>query len=345
MSHISMKSLLEAGVHFGHQTKRWNPKMSKYIYGARNGIYILDLQKTVQCFNNAYEFARDMAKGGATFLFVGTKKQAQDAIKETATRCNSFYVNQRWLGGTLTNFNTIKTRVGRLKELESILNSEYIKRFTKKEASLLKKEYDKLERNLGGIRDMKLIPDVMFIVDIRLEQNAINDAHTLGIPIIAIVDTNCDPDEVDFPIPGNDDAIRACQLIASRISDAVIEGRQLREERLAEEIRAAGEELPDTENIPVSMAEAEGTATPVTKVPVVKTIATPAPAPVAAQVAPAPVATPVAPAPVATPAPAPVVTPAPAPVVTPAPAPVAEVPVETVPVETVPVAETKEEVK
>ncbi len=270
MSHISMKSLLEAGVHFGHQTKRWNPKMSKYIYGARNGIYILDLQKTVQCFNNAYEFARDMAKGGASFLFVGTKKQAQDAIKETAARCNSFYVNQRWLGGTLTNFNTIKTRVGRLKELESILNSEYIKRFTKKEASLLKKEYDKLERNLGGIRDMKLIPDVMFIVDIRLEQNAINDAHTLGIPIIAIVDTNCDPDQVDFPIPGNDDAIRACQLIASRIADAVIEGRQLREERLAEEIRSAGEELPDIENIPVSMAEAEGTVAS-TPAPIVKT--------------------------------------------------------------------------
>jgi len=256
MSYISMKNLLEAGVHFGHQTKRWNPKMSKYVFGARNGIYILDLQKTVQCFNNAFEFARDMAKGGASFLFVGTKKQAQDSIKEAANRSNSFFINQRWLGGTLTNFNTIKTRIARLKELEEMFSTDFIKRFTKKEASLLKKEYDKLEKNLGGIKEMKIVPDVIFIIDIKLEQNAINDAHSLGIPIIAIVDTNCDPEQVDFPIPGNDDAIRACQLISNRIADAIIEGKQLREDGLVEEIRAAAEDLPDIEKDPISMAEA-----------------------------------------------------------------------------------------
>lgn len=256
MSYISMKNLLEAGVHFGHQTKRWNPKMSKYVFGARNGIYILDLQKTVQCFNNAFEFTRDMAKNGSNFLFVGTKKQAQEAIKAAADKCNAYYINQRWLGGTLTNFNTIKGRVSRLKELEEMFATDFIKRFTKKEASLLKKEYDKLEKNLGGIKEMKGVPDVMFVIDIKMEQNAIFEAHKLNIPIVAIVDTNCDPEMVDFPIPGNDDAIRACQLIAGRIADAVIEGRQAREDSLVSEVRAAGQEIEGEDEV-ISMAEAE----------------------------------------------------------------------------------------
>lgn len=248
MSHISMKSLLEAGVHFGHQTKRWNPKMSKYVFGKRNGIYIIDLQKTVQCFNQAYEFARDMSQKGAKFLFVGTKKQAQDATKDAATRCNSFYVNNRWLGGTLTNFETIKSRIRRLKELEEMFASGYINRFHKKEISMIKKEYDKLYKNLAGIKDMEDIPDVMFVIDIKREQIALAEAKKLGIPLIAIVDTNCDPEQVDFPIPGNDDAIKACQLIADRIADGINEGRQMREEDLVSEIRAASTE---EEDIPV----------------------------------------------------------------------------------------------
>jgi small subunit ribosomal protein S2 len=248
MSHISMKSLLEAGVHFGHQTKRWNPKMSKYVFGKRNGIYIIDLQKTVQCFNQAYEFARDMSKQGAKFLFVGTKKQAQEATKGAAERCNSFYIHNRWLGGTLTNFETIKSRIKRLKELEEMFASGYINRFHKKEISMIKKEYDKLYKNLAGIKDMTDIPDVMFVIDIKREQNAIAEAKKLGIPIIAIVDTNCDPEQVDFPIPGNDDAIKACQLIADRIADGINEGRQMREEDLVTEIRSASVE---EEDIPV----------------------------------------------------------------------------------------------
>ena len=259
MSYISMKGLLEAGVHFGHQTKRWNPKMSKYVFGARNGIYILDLQKTVQCFNSAYEFVRDMSKKGSNFLFVGTKKQAQDAVKQSAERCGSFYINHRWLGGTMTNFKTIKSRIEHLKELENILSTEYIKRFTKKEAALRKKEFDKLERNLGGIKDMKTPPDVLFVIDIKMEQNAILEARKLGIPIVAIVDTNCDPEMVDFPIPGNDDAIRACQLIAGRIADAIIEGKHIRDDNILEEVRSAGayddEDIPDEEII-MSAAEA-----------------------------------------------------------------------------------------
>lgn len=255
MSYISMKNLLEAGVHFGHQTKRWNPKMSKYVFGARNGIYILDLQKTVQCFNNAFEFVRDMAKNGSEFLFVGTKKQAQEAIKTASDKCGAYYINQRWLGGTLTNFNTIKGRVARLKELEEMFATDFIKRFTKKEASLLKKEFDKLEKNLGGIKDMKNIPDVMFVIDIKMEQNAVLEARKLGMPIVAIVDTNCDPEMVDFPIPGNDDAIRACQLIAGRLAEAIIEGRAAREENLVQEVRAAATEEDIEDEEIVSMAD------------------------------------------------------------------------------------------
>jgi small subunit ribosomal protein S2 len=249
MSYISMKNLLEAGVHFGHQTKRWNPKMSKYVFGARNGIYILDLQKTVQCFNQAYEFVRDASKGGNKFLFVGTKKQAQEAIKEAADKCGAYYVNQRWLGGMLTNFETIKGRISRLKELEDMFESGYINRFTKKEQAVLRREFEKLTKNLSGIKEMTEVPDIMFVIDIKLEQNAISEAHKLGIPVVAIVDTNCDPDLVDFPIPGNDDAIRACQLIAVRIADAILEGKQLREENLIEEIRSAGSDDVPVEEI------------------------------------------------------------------------------------------------
>jgi len=246
-----MKNLLEAGVHFGHQTKRWNPKMGKYVFGARNGIYILDLQKTVQCFNQAYEFVRDMSKAGSKFLMVGTKKQAQEAIKEAAEKCGEYYMNQRWLGGTLTNWQTIKTRISRLKELEEMFASGYVTRYTKKEQAVLKREFDKLTKNLSGIKDMGGVPDVMFIIDIKMEQNAINEAHNLGIPVVAIVDTNCDPEQVDFPIPGNDDAIRACQLIAGRIADAILEGKQMREDELVQEVRDAAKEEGAEEDVPV----------------------------------------------------------------------------------------------
>jgi len=253
MSHISMKSLLEAGVHFGHQTKRWNPKMTKYVFGKRNGIYIIDLQKTVQCFNQAYEVVRDLAKDGAKVLFVGTKKQAQEAIKEAAEKSGSYYISNRWLGGTLTNFETIKTRIQRLKELEEMFQSGYVNRFKKKEVSKLRREFEKLEKNLGGIKDMDSMPDLMFVIDIKREFNAIAEAKNLGIPIVAIVDTNCDPEVVDFPIPGNDDAIRACQLIANKIAQAILEGRQMREDELVEEINEAAnkEEADDTDDIPV----------------------------------------------------------------------------------------------
>ena len=257
MSYISMKNLLEAGVHFGHQTKRWNPKMSKYVFGARNGIYILDLQKTVQCFNTAYEFTRDAAKSGSNFLFVGTKKQAQEAIRDAAGKCGAYYMNERWLGGTLTNFQTIKSRIQRLKELEEMFESGYVNKYTKKEQSKLKRELDKLSKNLGGIKDMPGIPDVMFIIDIKMEQNAVAEAKKLDIPIVAIVDTNCDPDLVDLPIPGNDDAIRACQLIAGRIADAIIEGHQMRDEEAAGQQEAAeGEDVPVEQIVEEEAAEA-----------------------------------------------------------------------------------------
>ena len=226
MSVISMKQLLEAGVHFGHQTRRWNPKMAEYIFAERNGIYIIDLQKTVKKVDDAYTAVSDIIKEGGEILFVGTKKQAQDSIKEEAERCGMYYVNQRWLGGMLTNFSTIKTRIARLKELEEMQEDGTFDVLTKKEVAALLHEKEKLENNLGGIKEMTRVPDVMFIVDPRKERIAIQEAHTLGIPIVAIVDTNCDPEEVDFVIPGNDDAIRAVKLIASKIADAVIESKQ-----------------------------------------------------------------------------------------------------------------------
>lgn len=226
MSVISMKQLLEAGVHFGHQTRRWNPKMAEYIFAERNGIYIIDLQKTVKKIDEAYAAVCDLMKDGGEILFVGTKKQAQDSIKEEAERCGMYYINERWLGGMLTNFTTIKTRIARLKELEKMQEDGIFEVLPKKEVANLLHEKEKLTKNLGGIKEMKKIPDVMFVVDPRKERIAIQEAHTLGIPVVAIVDTNCDPEEVDFVIPGNDDAIRAVKLIAGKIADAVIETRQ-----------------------------------------------------------------------------------------------------------------------
>ena len=225
MAVVSMKSLLEAGVHFGHQTRRWNPKMARYIFTERNGIYIIDLQKTVKKVEEAYTL-RETAAAGETILFVGTKKQAQDAIKEEATRANMFYVNERWLGGMLTNFKTIETRIKRLKELEKMAEDGTFEVLPKKEVIGLRHEMDKLEKYLGGIKDMPKMPGAIVIVDPKKEKIAIQEAHKLGIPVVATVDTNCDPDEVDFPIPANDDAIRAVKLLISKLADAVIEGAQ-----------------------------------------------------------------------------------------------------------------------
>lgn len=226
MAIISMKQLLEAGVHFGHQTRRWNPKMAPYIFTDRNGIYIIDLQKTVRKLEEAYNFVRNLASEGRTILFVGTKKQAQESIREEAERCGMFYVNQRWLGGMLTNFQTIKRRIDRLHELERMEAEGTMAVLPKKEVARLLKEKEKLQRFLGGIKNMKKLPDALFVVDPRKERIAVAEARKLGIPIVAIVDTNCDPDEIDYVIPGNDDAIRAVRLITSKIADAVLEGRQ-----------------------------------------------------------------------------------------------------------------------
>ena len=226
MSVISMKQLLEAGVHFGHQTRRWNPKMREYIFTERNGIYIIDLQKTVKKIDEAYNFVRDVAMDNGTVLFVGTKKQAQESIEQEAKRCEMFYVNQRWLGGLLTNFKTIQSRIAKLREIERMEENGDFDLLPKKEVVKLKYIQDKLEKNLGGIKEMKKLPSCMFVVDPRKEHIAVQEARCLNIPIVAIVDTNCDPDDVDYVIPGNDDAIRAVKLIASKIADAVLEGKQ-----------------------------------------------------------------------------------------------------------------------
>ncbi len=226
MSVISMKQLLEAGVHFGHQTRRWNPKMAEYIYTERNGIYIIDLQKSVGMVDTAYNAVKDIVANGGNILFVGTKKQAQDSIKTEAERCGMYYVNERWLGGMLTNFKTIQTRIKRLKEIEAMSEDGTFDVLPKKEVIGLKKEWEKLEKNLGGIKEMKKIPDAIFVVDPKKERICIQEAHTLGIPLIGIADTNCDPEELDYVIPGNDDAIRAVKLIVSTMADAVIEANQ-----------------------------------------------------------------------------------------------------------------------
>ncbi|MCR6544696.1 30S ribosomal protein S2 [Dehalobacterium formicoaceticum] len=226
MGVISMKQLLEAGVHFGHQTRRWNPKMAAYIFTERNGIYIIDLQKTVGKVDDAYHFIKDVAAEGKSILFVGTKKQAQDSIKEEAERCGMFYVKERWLGGMLTNFPTIQKRIQRLRELEKMEEEGVFEVLPKKEVSQLRGEMEKLERFLGGIKDMKGLPGAIFVVDPRKERIAVAEGRRLGIPIVGIVDTNCDPDEIDYVIPGNDDAIRAVKLLTAKMADAVIEGNQ-----------------------------------------------------------------------------------------------------------------------
>ena len=226
MSVISMKQLLEAGVHFGHQTRRWNPKMAEYIFTERNGIYIIDLQKTVKKIEEAYAFIKEVAESGKEVLFVGTKKQAQDSIKEEAERVGMYWVNARWLGGMMTNFKTIKKRIDRLEQLTKMEEDGTFDLLPKKEVAKLKLEIEKLDKYLGGIKDMKKLPGAMFVVDPRKEKIAVAEAHKLGIPVVAIVDTNCDPDDVDYVIPGNDDAIRAVKLIASTMANAIIEGRQ-----------------------------------------------------------------------------------------------------------------------
>ena len=242
MAVISMKQLLEAGVHFGHQTRRWNPKMAAYIFTERNGIYIIDLQKTVKKLEEAYFFVRDTAAAGESILFVGTKKQAQDAIKEEAERCGQFFVNARWLGGMLTNFKTMRTRINRLNQLKKMQEDGTFDLLPKKEVIKLQLEIAKLEKYLGGVKEMKKLPGAMFVVDPRKEKNAIAEAKKLGIPVVAIVDTNCDPDEVDYVIPGNDDAISAIKLIYQTMANAVLEGKQGEQlEVAAEEKEAAAE--------------------------------------------------------------------------------------------------------
>ncbi len=245
MSVISMKQLLEAGVHFGHQTRRWNPKMKEYIFTERNGIYIIDLQKTVKKIDEAYAFVRDIAMNNGTVLFVGTKKQAQDSIEQEAKRCEMFYVNQRWLGGLLTNFKTIQTRIAKLNEINRMEADGSFDLLPKKEVIQLCNLREKLMKNLGGIKDMKKLPSCLFVVDPRKEHIAVLEARALGIPVVAIVDTNCDPDDVDYVIPGNDDAIRAVKLIASKIADAVLEGKQ-------------GEQMTDSAVDATIAPEAEG---------------------------------------------------------------------------------------
>ena len=233
MIEISMKQLLEAGVHFGHQTSRWNPKMKPYIFGARNGIHIIDLQQTVTMFKEVYAFVRDVAASGKQILFVGTKKQAQEAVKEEAERCGMFHVHNRWLGGTLTNFSTIRQSIERLRKLEEMESDpKVIEALTKKEMLGLKREREKLEQSLGGIKGMKKLPDAIFVVDPEQEEIAVHEARKLGIPVVAILDTNCDPDMIDYKVPGNDDAIRAIRLFCAAMADAVIEGKTLQEQAL-----------------------------------------------------------------------------------------------------------------
>ena len=252
MSVVSMKQLLEAGVHFGHQTRRWNPKMAEYIYCERNGIYIIDLQKTVKKLEEAYSFVRQLAENGQTILFVGTKKQATDAVKEEASRVGMYYVNARWLGGMLTNFKTIEKRIEKLNKLNDMEEKGIFERLPKKEVIKLKAERDKLEKNLGGIKNMKKLPAALFVVDPRVERNAVQEAKKLGIPVVAIVDTNCDPDEIDYVIPGNDDAIRAVKLIAGKMVDAIIEGKEgdagdYEEAKDSDEIEEVTEDIAITE--------------------------------------------------------------------------------------------------
>jgi len=254
---VTMRELLEAGVHFGHQAKRWNPKMKKYIYSSRNDIHVIDLHKTIPLIDEAYKFIKDVAAANGTVLFVGTKKQAQEAVEEEAKRCGMFYVNQRWLGGTLTNFKTLKRNIARLKEIEKMKEEGIFEKLPKKEVLNIEREYRKLVRGLGGVRDMAALPGVVFVVDSKKEIIAIKEARKLGIPVVGIVDTNCDPNDVDHPIPGNDDAIRSIKLISKIVADAVIEGREIAkpaEERaeviaVPEEIEEEAKALTEEEKI------------------------------------------------------------------------------------------------
>ncbi|MDD2272741.1 MAG: 30S ribosomal protein S2 [Desulfuromonadaceae bacterium] len=245
MSSISMKELLEAGVHFGHQTKRWNPKMKPYIFGARNGIYIIDLQKTVRYFKTAYSFVKESAQEGNTVLFVGTKKQAQDSVAEEATRCGMHYVNQRWLGGMLTNFATVKQSIDRLKKIDAMFEDGTIEAYTKKEALQFTRDREKLQKTLGGIKSMNKLPGVMFVIDPKNEEIAVQEANKLGIPVVAVVDTNCDPDPIDYVIPGNDDAIRAIRLLSAKMADAILEGVQSRKAALQKDTEGADDYAPE----------------------------------------------------------------------------------------------------
>ncbi len=258
MANVTMKEMLEAGVHFGHETKRWDPKMKSYIYGARNGIYIIDLQRTVLLFREAHNFIRDLAAQGEYILFVGTKKQAQDSIYEEATRCNMFYVNRRWLGGMLTNFRTVKKSIDQLNKLEAMKNDDIYSLLPKKEVLQLEKQRKRLEKALGGIKNMDRLPGAIFVVDLKKERIAVSEARKLGIPSVGVVDTNCDPDEIDYVIPGNDDAIRAIRLFSSKIADAVIEGRQIYEKTLQEE--EPEEMIEAEEEVPVEVPPAEAIA-------------------------------------------------------------------------------------
>ena len=262
MAVTTMKALLEAGVHFGHQSKRWNPKMSKYIYATRNDIHIINLQLSVDLVEEAYKFVKELSAEGKSILFVGTKKQAQEAIKHEAERCDMFYINQRWLGGTLTNFKTIRTRIDRLNKINQMEIIGEFELLPKKEVLKLKAERDQLEKNLGGIKNMRSLPGCLFIVDLKREENAVREARKLGIPIVAVVDTNCDPDLVDYVIPGNDDAIRAIQLFASIIADAVIEGKQGESFGAAEQAEEAEVAEEAAAHAPAEEAPAEEPLTP-----------------------------------------------------------------------------------
>lgn len=258
---VSMKALLEAGVHFGHQTRRWNPKMAPYIYTERNGIYIVDLQKTVRKLEEAYSFVRQLSESGQSLLFVGTKKQAQEAIREEATRCGQFYVNARWLGGMMTNFKTMRTRVDRLNQLKTMQEDGTFDMLPKKEVMKHLGEIAKLEKYLGGVKEMKKLPGALFIVDTRKERNAIAEAHKLGIPVVAIADTNCDPDEIDYVIPGNDDAIRAIKLFVTAMAEACLEGEAMRKDSknkdAEEELKKAADAEAKAEEAPAVEAAAE----------------------------------------------------------------------------------------
>ncbi len=275
MAQITMKQMLEAGVHFGHQTKRWNPKMKPYIFGARNGIYIVDLQKTVRYFKTAYQFIQDTVANGDKVLFVGTKKQAQDAIKEESLRSDQYFVNNRWLGGMLTNFATIKASIDRLKKIEAMVADGTIEQYTKKEALQLERQLEKLEKNLGGIKNMTKLPGAVFVIDPKKEAIAVQEANKLGIPVVAVVDTNCDPDNIDYVIPGNDDAIRAIRLFASRMAEACIEGDQRRKDKKQTAAEGKDEVVVENAAAPAPVVEKK-TLTEAAEEPVQESVKEPA---------------------------------------------------------------------